>query len=428
MNGSENNTPQTSVGFAPPLLIAVVALLGIFGLQLPLGQRQGVKSPTAETPTPQPTEEKNRDGRQFPPLVLLEEYLNYQYQPEKSSAKPIVKSDFAQSIKLSIPPLATNPLLTVESKTSVASPSLSNTQTKTWRDELSEVLKKSPQMPQMKCLIATVPDPIDSHFQLMFDNTISAICRGFESHGFVLDRHMLLWQDEIRRTTKEDPQSTARRRRYQITPSAILFRGKGEIVMLLLVGETPTAGIHKEALVSALDFVAAYEKVTTHECPIQIRLLGPEFSGSSASLQFAILDWWEKLRENQSGAKVEIISGSATSFKNRETLTFPVRPQGGKPSDAPGLEVEFSATVVPDDVALQGILEHLTDTRRIPWDKILALVEANSGYGQQILGYDQQIGEENPKIGEKKLRTLPFPMALSRLLSRQLMYCRFSRT
>ncbi len=63
--------------------------------------------------------------------------------------------------------------------------------------ELQQLKQHSSQtdgMKQLQCLIALVPDPLDSHFPLTFDNAISSLHQAFRDHGYVRDRQAFLWQ------------------------------------------------------------------------------------------------------------------------------------------------------------------------------------------------------------------------------------------
>jgi hypothetical protein len=158
----------------------------------------------------------------------------------------------------------------------------------------------------MQCLVAIVPDPIDSHLQLTFDGALAAITRALEQHEYVLDRHDLPWSKEIRDRPITGQREVVKYRQ----PGAVLFRrqrtsstGKAgsecELLMLLLVGETPTGGVRSRSFCAALDFVTAWEAVVAEASPgswhppLSIRVLGPSFSGSAHSMRLSIVNWRE---------------------------------------------------------------------------------------------------------------------------------------
>ena len=109
---------------------------------------------------------------------------------------------------------------------------------------------------KLRFLVATVPDPIESAADEKFDQAIQAIRMAAESGGYLLDHFYSPWADR-----EQD------KYRYRQHPGLLLFRkasvdraGPGEILSVLLVGETPTWGIHKYALQNALDLVAAHQQ------------------------------------------------------------------------------------------------------------------------------------------------------------------------
>ena len=157
----------------------------------------------------------------------------------------------------------------------------------------------------MQCLVATVPDPIDSHLQLTFDGALAAISLAFEQHGYVLDRYELPWSRELQDRPVTGRPDVEKFRQ----PGAVLFRRSQtpdkfqagntcDLIMLLLVGETPTGGVWKRSLCAALDFVAAWELVQDScDRKLTIRLLGPTFSGSSSSVRWSVFDWRKTFRQ-----------------------------------------------------------------------------------------------------------------------------------
>ena len=98
-----------------------------------------------------------------------------------------------------------------------------------------------------------------------------------------------------------------------------LLSPKGRrLLVLFLVGETPTAGIHKEAFESALRQIDKLSVLYQPETPT-IPILGPSFSGSAESMETAIRNWLAETRELAGIAQgqkltVQIVSGSATAI------------------------------------------------------------------------------------------------------------------
>jgi len=110
---------------------------------------------------------------------------------------------------------------------------------------------------EIEYLIATVPDPKDSSLDHQFDRTLDAIRRAIESADFTFDRFWLPW-DRSKTAAPPmlatDPKAAQMATRHLRDPGVILFRGSKSkrLLLLFLVGETPTSGIHRVAFQNAV--------------------------------------------------------------------------------------------------------------------------------------------------------------------------------
>src|SRR4030095_13109513 len=145
---------------------------------------------------------------------------------------------------------------------------------------------------------------------------VDAIQRACEEADWEFDRYSLPW-----RTSKNDSSSAQKTGRGWNTPGVLLFRHSrsDRLLVVYLIGETPTAGVHKVALRNALDEVTELSAVNSW--PYQpvarnARLMGPAFSGSAVSLAFALKSWLDQPEATLS--KVEVVSGSATPIEPAE--------------------------------------------------------------------------------------------------------------
>lgn len=283
----------------------------------------------------------------------------------------------------------------------------------------------------LKCLIALVPDPLDSHLPLTFDNAISSIVQAFREHGFVRDRQSFLWQ-----YSGKGASEAALAAPWREQPSAILFRktvsagalssrtplpdaprdihaqeATSELILVLLVGETPTAGIHRKAFFRALDFVAAnHLSVKGASDQLYVPIIGPTFSGSSDSLQLSIRQWFARLPEAQSSVAIrhvelQIISGSATATANKDFLDF-------KLDGDYSLTSKYHATVLPDVATQELLLKHLVVEHGMKHERIAILTE-DTAYGSS--SNNSTTGSNNSPSGS--VRVIPFPLSLSRMRS-----------
>jgi hypothetical protein len=261
-------------------------------------------------------------------------------------------------------------------------------------------------------LTVLVPDPIDSRLPYLFDSFIDSIQRAAGAAGYVLDRFDFPWAEGkvAGETGGENPPE----RRFETQPGRLLFRDPGHrrLLLMFLVGETATTGIHKAALLSALDQMAPFygwEEPHGHEAaPLPqpertrrrriaakdtIRILGPSFSGSAVSLQLAINGWLAAKSNLTQHRDVgfDIVSGTATVIrKDRNTLWFP------------GLEnkASFYATVPQIPRATSALVSYLlgTDSRGIA-----ILTEGGTAYGEYL-------GRNREKT---RYLILPFPLHIS---------------
>jgi hypothetical protein len=290
-------------------------------------------------------------------------------------------------------------------------------------------------------LIATIPDPRDSRLDYFFDRNLDAMQRAIEVTGYVLDRYRMPWG---RSTSPQQPGGETpyqMRRLYTREPGIILFRDirpdERRLLLLFLVGETPTTGIHKDAFNNALDQI-----VRLHEAGIarpsqdgswNVRVLGPSFSGSATSLALSIKELFNQ-RERSARVKVQIISGSATAVNKNDILCL----TGNNP------KVTFNTTVPLDTDVQKAFIKYLIDIGAVDAGvdepQIAILTEANTSYGQKSKPpteientaksrriKDQiksELNEESPCLAERSptkdqpnihILSLTFPLHISKL-------------
>ena len=259
---------------------------------------------------------------------------------------------------------------------------------------------------ELKVLIATLPDPYDSHLDFAHDVNLEAIRRAFETAGFVIDRFWLPGaQDSLKVAQGGDSVDMARR---EVEPGVVLFRhsdpAQARLRMLLLVPELPTRGLYKAAMLEALRLRASC--LAFREPPLlvdlnePVRIIGPSFSGSSLSLQL-VLRAWRSSPEGQD-QRVEIVSGTATSPGNLETL------------DRPEFGLSFSATI-NSDASLERMRDSiLLGPLGLLRSQVALLRESSTQYGQALTGERRGSGggkDTSPMV------VISFPMSISSLRS-----------
>lgn len=394
------------------LVLFVATILGAMGIQAP--RNSSSSSPTAASvPVATQSGEKSADGKPedgLPPVVLLREYFN-----RNTSDSVVSTKDEAQFKLTSKQTFGTT---TFEMSAKVTSTGRSGESSS--RSGLIENIVRNESKARFRCLIATVPDPIDSHFQHMFDEVLQSISMGLGLHSYSLDSYRFPWSNELAlaRQNRTGAGAGAEFSRRQKHPGALLFRrdpdarstnkDPSELLLLLLVGETPTGGVHRAALTDALDLAmecyrfSVGTRSAAGETP-KFCILGPTFSGSANSLRATCAKWWDGCQTSgvacEGGPIIQIRSGSATSDSNKDLLNV---------TFCTGLTLKFDATVHPDQAGLAlAAVDHLHNVRRIPLDKIAILCESATGYGIGSWNYESL----------KRLREFSFPFSLSDLRS-----------
>jgi hypothetical protein len=178
----------------------------------------------------------------------------------------------------------------------------------------------------VRVIIATVADPTDSGLQYYFDQQVESLELAIERDGHARDQSWLPWADTQASDEKKKTSEACRRD----VPGVIVFRPKkagGEVVLLLLVGETPTYGVQKGALARAIDIHRTLKKGAP------LRVVGPTFSGSASSLRKTLDSEWE--------CDARVVSGSATSRATADILR-----QWNKKSNRRN---DFELTTIPAD-------------------------------------------------------------------------------
>jgi hypothetical protein len=263
---------------------------------------------------------------------------------------------------------------------------------------------------KVEFVIATVPDPVDSHLAPSFDRAVDAIQRGLQSTGHTLDRYWIPWRREPQsRWDLSPPPSGAPEALVSVTarstpgdshrkiPGTLLFRGPepGKLFVVFLVGEVPTWGVQREALMAALNAIAESEpQGKPHPCLAKqtqpIRILGPYFSGSTESLRDVLTIWNESRKK-----MVDIISGSATVDSNLKYLNGPC--------------MSFRATVAPDGLLTYQFARFLRNHLGASLSEDVALfVEGGTSYGSANVNFSEG-GRLRPRF------TVDFPLHVAQL-------------
>lgn len=261
--------------------------------------------------------------------------------------------------------------------------------------------------PSIDVVIATVPDPLDSHLDYEFDAELAAIRQAFELSGYLIDRFWLPWpldrekSELAARSSRID--TTLYRRTY---PGVILFRSIDgrRLRLLYLVGEVPTSGIHQGAFARALaerDSLR-WDPRVSHGTRT-LRIVGPAFTGGAAGLADALA-----AQAGMPGARrdsIDIISGAATGATARDF-------------EGRSLRFAYHATVNSDTAFKLVIRNVLCGTMRIPATQIALLRESSTLYGAGLPPSPER--GTAPTVGAScgyPFLDIPFPANISSLRS-----------
>ena len=214
---------------------------------------------------------------------------------------------------------------------------------------------------EVNFLVVTVPDPIDSYVGWVFDPFLDTLRRAAEAEAFLMDRFYLPDWSPARPRQGVSPPRTLHER----YPGLLLFRARsnpGSLLLVLLVTETPTAGLHQQAFDRAVRVVHDWDPDRS-----PIRIVGPSFSGTVPSLVSAM-----RQAQSDMGITFNVMTGVATAPDNRRQI------------EATG--ASFGATI-HDKKTLGRVAEEFLGGRVLSRgdgdaSRYALLSESNTGFGQ----------------------------------------------
>jgi hypothetical protein len=432
---ASSESPQNSKLSLWILSLVAVAGTAMFGLPR-LGEQMATK------PSAQPTRDTAKAvstsaSDSFDPLDVLHDHLRVEaHKPENTSQL---------HLQLTLEGPRSSGSTTTDLK--VVSPS---------EKPLSYYLGLDPA--RYEFLIAAVPDPVETKFPHEFDEVVDGIQRAFEAQQFTLRANRMPWPHQSSQTGKQT--DAQRPPMARDVPGVLLFRlnrdtapGKNPllpcIALVFLVGESPISGIHKPALIRALQLRKELNKAiretpgacwNCEDAPIPI--IGPYFSGSQASLAAALawwrtkeslpigigpyltgpqmatdtaLTWWKRVENDRS---IRIITGNASAVQSNlfKGPAYPALEQS----------VSVQATVIPNELLVYGVLRYLGGDRgtsllpgnsenwKIP-HRVAFLRETNTGFGTLAISNQSSPSGLLKEVIDPPVLDMPFPMSISQL-------------
>jgi hypothetical protein len=258
-------------------------------------------------------------------------------------------------------------------------------------------------------LVSIVPDPLISGSAFRYDHAITGLSLAVGSDRFLLDNfridHWLAHQGQAAPAKAESARSQAQPpgageavEPDLRAPGCILFRraprpddAGPNLLVVLLVAETPIRGVHAAMLHSSLDLTLEHARITrlptagtaAAEAPL-VRIVGPNFSGSATSISRSLEAWLEanqpEIDESFPNASpvIKWINGVALSID-------PVALEGSLTKRWPRA-FQFRS-VVYSSVDLNAELFKYLLANVLPGsggNKIAYLTEESTGFGQQV--------------------------------------------
>jgi hypothetical protein len=263
-------------------------------------------------------------------------------------------------------------------------------------------------------LFVTVPHPLETHLPAAFDNNVDALEDGLQDAGYLFDSAMIPWKNHGSRDQFDDDEKEKNAKLQEDdVPGILLFRngapGKDRYadgLIVFLFTEKPTGGIARVQAQNAAKILGG--------CGIslgkEMRILGPTFSGSFASLVPVVGDL---LKAGKQTDKVLIRSGGVSVIEAAQWAVDAL---------APTVKVDFGSANHDnrDEIALA---ESAFAWMGIDRPHIALLSEGQSLYGR--LGKrpggtnKKPVGDEaNPKEGGETVDPvwrIAFPRDISAL-------------
>ncbi|MDR3620324.1 MAG: hypothetical protein P4L85_13315 [Paludisphaera borealis] len=261
----------------------------------------------------------------------------------------------------------------------------------------------------LKVLVCMVPDPSLSGSAYSFDSAITALLLALRNTRYVLDGYQIDWRGPSGRRV-EVPTSTPASGTLRLSlstpgagarlrqPGVMLLRRmklsdgntgeekiQHELVMLLLVPETPIVGVDTGIFQTSLDIAAEFDG---RHPPGPVRIIGPSFSGSVSSVVRALKSWLDSTKppapaKPGSPLRIHWINGTALSL-DVDAIQAAFSSSASRDEQVVRLESVIYGYVDLLTFALKFLREYASPL--VPNNRIAFLTEETTGYGASLRG------------------------------------------
>jgi hypothetical protein len=262
-------------------------------------------------------------------------------------------------------------------------------------------------------VIATIQDPMHTRMSLGADRTLDSIQQAAYATGWEFASQWLPWNLKMSsRADDAEEQASEYELARETMPGLIVFRRHfshkapanyldadylDEILLVFVVGETPTVGINGFQFEAARHCVRAFQPETN-----RISVLGPNFSGSFSSLT--------KLIENdpRRSFTYDIQSGSVSNSAYAKSLLEDMERQCRK--------VEFHGASLPSKWIRNMFESQVLPDLGYGRERAAELVEDESGFSYGVTNPSAQPSYENAKNpSEESIITYRYPRDIAQL-------------
>ena len=246
-------------------------------------------------------------------------------------------------------------------------------------DFIQRFLNKAPKdanaAQTVKVLFATVPHPVETHLAAAFDHNVDALEDGLRDAGYLFDSSLIPWRPHTARDDFDDDVKEMNAKNLEDeTPGILLFRRNhpganayAEGMVVFLISEKPTQGISYSQVKTAWTIIGK-EKLKLQD---PIRILGPTFSGSFASLVPMV----GYLKDRSHDASFLIRSGGVTLGSSADAAVAEIVNRW------PGTKVDFGSAMHDNADWIAAAVDAF-DSLGIPANSTAILSEGESLYGE----------------------------------------------